>query len=236
MPVVRLDGVSEEIPVGTIYCVGRNYKAHALEMGSEVPTVPIIFMKPSGAVVAEGEPLRLPPFSRDVHHEVELVVLIGMEGKDIPRAEAMDYVIGYAVGLDLTARDLQNEAKAKGLPWTICKGFDGSAPLSRFIRATAVPDPHRLELGLRVNDTQRQRSGTGLMIFTVADLIAYLSTIFTLRSGDLIYTGTPEGVGPLLPGDRLELALGPAGSDPAGPEALIRAYFEVEVPAGAPSA
>lgn len=252
MPVVRLEGVTEEITVGTIYCVGRNYKAHVLEMGGDLPTVPVVFMKPSGAVVTEGEPLRLPAFSRDVHHEVELVVLIGMEGKDIPRAEAMDYVIGYGVGLDLTARDLQNEAKSKGLPWTICKGFDGSAPLSRFVRAAGVGDPQGLELTLRVNDTVRQHSGTGLMIFTVAELIAYLSTIFALRSGDLIYTGTPEGVGPLHPGDRLELMLGsavtdaaapglavktpmaasPVGSAPPASGLLVRARFEVEGKAG----
>ena len=227
MAGVRLEGVAEEIPVGTIYCVGRNYRAHALEMGSDVPTVPIIFTKPAGAVLLEDEPIRLPAFSNDVHHEVELVVLIGMEGKDVPRAEAMDYVIGYGVGLDLTARDLQNQAKNSGLPWTISKGFDGSAPLSRFVRASSVEDPHQLELALRVNDALRQSSSTAPMIFSVADLIAYLSTIFTLRSGDLIFTGTPEGVGPLLPGDRLDLYLGPAGAGFGPGGAMIRAHFEV---------
>lgn len=208
MPGVRLDGVAEEIRVGTIYCVGRNYRAHAREMGSEIPTEPVLFLKPATALVAEGDPILLPSFSGDVHHEVEMVLLIGMEGKDIPPTEAMDYVIGYGVGLDLTARDLQTEAKKNGLPWAVSKGFDGSAPVSRFLPVEAVPDPQSLELSLSVNGTVRQKSTTAEMIFPVREIVAAVSRYFTLTGGDLIYTGTPEGVGPLAPGDVLELSLG----------------------------
>lgn len=217
MPGVRLEGVAEELRVGTIYCVGRNYRAHAREMGSDIPTEPILFLKPATALVVEDDPIILPAFSREIHHEVEMVLLIGMEGKDIPRAEAMDYVIGYGVGLDLTARDLQSEAKKKGLPWAVSKGFDGSAPISRFVPADGVEDPQDLELKLSVNGHLRQHSSTAQMIFPVDELVATVSRYFTLTGGDLIYTGTPEGVGPLVPGDRLELSLG----------TRIRAHFEV---------
>lgn len=217
MAAVKISGIADEIAVGKILCLGRNYRAHAAEMGSDVPSEPVVFLKPASAVLDEGEAIRLPAFSRDVHHEVELVVLIGREGRDIQRADAMDYVIAYGVGLDLTARDLQAEAKKKGLPWTVAKGFDGSAPLSRFVRAEDVGDPQALELWLTVNGEARQQTSTSLMIFPVDETIAWLSRIFTLSPGDLIYTGTPEGVGPIHPGDRLEMGLGE----------IVTARFEV---------
>lgn|SRR5512140_2001562 len=217
MRTVRIEGVADQVPVEKIFCLGRNYRAHALEMGSEVPAVPVVFMKPPTSLMDEGDRISLPAFSRDIHHEVEMVVLIGMEGKDIPRSEAMDYVSGYGVGLDLTARDVQAEAKKKGLPWLVSKGFDGSAPVSRFIRAEHVPDPHSLEISLRVNGELRQQASTSQMIFRVDDVVSYLSTIFRLSAGDLIFTGTPEGVGPIAPGDRLDLKLGD----------VVKACFEV---------
>jgi 2-keto-4-pentenoate hydratase/2-oxohepta-3-ene-1,7-dioic acid hydratase in catechol pathway len=217
MATVRLEGIGEELVVGKILCLGRNYRAHAAEMGSEVPTEPVVFLKPPTALLEEGEPIRLPTFSKEIHHEVEMVLLIGREGRDIPREEALEYVIGYGVGLDLTARDLQAEAKKKGLPWTLAKGFDGSAPLSRFVRADEVADPGALDLELRVNGVVRQSSNTSLLVFPVDDLIMRLSRWFTLSVGDLIFTGTPEGVGPIGPGDRLEARLGD----------LVEATFEV---------
>ena len=208
MAAVWISGTAEEIAVGKILCLGRNYRAHAAEMGSEVPSEPVVFLKPPSAVLDEGEPIRLPAFSREIHHEVEMVILIGREGKDIPEAGAMDYVSAYGVGLDLTARDLQAEAKKKGLPWTVSKGFDGSAPLSSFVRAEEIEDPQQLALWLTVNGEKRQQTSTSLMIFPIGVTIAWLSRIFTLCPGDLIFTGTPEGVGPIRPGDRLEMGLG----------------------------
>ena len=217
MATVRIEGVADEVAVEKILCLGKNYKAHALEMGGEVPTSPVVFLKPPSALIDEDDPIVLPRFSKEVHHEVEMVVLIGMSGKDIPLEDAMDYVSGYGVGLDLTARDIQTEAKKKGLPWAIAKGFDGSAPVSKFVRASQVEDPHAVDLVLKVNGTVRQRSNTSLMIFRVDQLVSYLSTIFSLCSGDLIFTGTPEGVGPIASGDRLEMSLGD----------LVTATFEV---------
>ncbi|MDZ4806096.1 MAG: fumarylacetoacetate hydrolase family protein [Candidatus Eisenbacteria bacterium] len=207
MGSVRIEGIGDEIAVGTIFCLGRNYREHALEMGSDVPTEPIVFLKPSTALLEVGEPIILPGFSRDIHHEVEMVVLLGREGRDIVPSDAMEHVVGYGVGLDLTARDVQAMAKSKGLPWAVAKGFDGSAPVSRFIRAADVPDPHALELSLLLNGTVRQSANTAQMIFRVDDTIAWLSTIFTLMPGDLIFTGTPEGVGPIVPGDEIEIRL-----------------------------
>lgn len=208
MPTVRVDGTPGEIPVGKILCVGRNYRAHAAEMGADIPKIPVLFLKPSTALVDPENPIRLPGFSSDVHHEVEMVAMIGMEGRDIPVADAMDYVSAYGVGLDLTARDVQAEAKKKGLPWSVAKGFDCAAPLSRLVRSDEVKDPHDLELVLRVNGEVRQQSSTSNMIFRIEEIVAYASTIFTLQCGDLIFTGTPEGVGPIVPGDRLHLNLG----------------------------
>jgi acylpyruvate hydrolase len=141
--------------------------------------------------------------SRDLHHEVELVVLVGKDGKHIPRDRAYEYIAGYGVGLDMTLRDVQSEAKKKGLPWSVAKGFDTSAPVSEFVHRDSVPDPHRLDIWLTVNGAVRQKSNTERMIFRVEDVIAYLSTVYTLEPGDLIFTGTPEGVGQVFPGDVL---------------------------------
>ena len=217
MATVRIEGAGDGLPVGKILCLGRNYLAHVREMGAEVPERPVVFLKPPTALLEEGEPIRLPPFPGEIHYEVEMVILMGTGGKNIPGSEAREHVGGYGVGLDLTARDLQSEAKKKGHPWAVSKGFDGSAPISRFVPASRVPDPHALDLALRVNGEVRQKSSTSLMMLRVDETVAWLSTIFTLCRGDLIFTGTPEGVGPIHPGDRLDLSLG----------GLVSASFQV---------
>ena len=188
---------------GKLICVGRNYAKHAAEMKSDVPETPVLFLKPATALVGQGGKIVLPKMSQDVHHELELVVAIGRGGKNIPLNDSLNHVDGYALGLDMTARDLQAEAKKKGLPWTVAKGFDTFAPLGPFVKAHDVHDPQDLHLELLVNGDVRQKAHTADMIFSVADLISYCSTIFTLLPGDLIFTGTPEGVGPVVDGDQL---------------------------------
>ena len=188
---------------GKILCIGRNYAAHAEELGNEVPSEPLVFLKPASALVATGGTVRLPPQSEDVHHELELVAVIGTAGKDIAPEAALDHVAAYALGLDLTARDVQSRAKAKGHPWSIAKGFDTFAPLGPLASAADVGDPQALEIELTVDGETRQKGTTDRMLFPVATLVAYLSGIFTLEPGDLVYTGTPEGVGPLAPGQSL---------------------------------
>jgi len=189
---------------GKLVCIGRNYAKHAAEMKSSVPENPVIFLKPSTALVGQGGKVVLPPMSREVHHEIELVVAIGRGGKQIPINDALNHVDGYALGLDMTARDLQEQAKLKGLPWSVSKGFDTFAPLGPLAKAHDVGDPQQLEFELRVNGEVRQKARTADMIFSVAFLISYCSSMFTLLPGDLIYTGTPDGVGPVVSGDLLE--------------------------------
>ena len=198
--------------LNNIFCVGKNYADHAKEMGGDVPKEPIIFLKPTSAVITDGAPIVLPSMSNNVHHEVELTVLIGTGGKNIPVGDALSHVAGYGVGLDMTMRDKQNEAKKEGNPWSIAKGFDTSAPLSPFVDAATVKDPHDLEIQLTVNGTVRQHSNTKHMIFRVDVLIAFLSSIFTLEPGDIIYTGTPEGVAKVVSGDVLEATIPGVGS------------------------
>jgi acylpyruvate hydrolase len=198
--------------VGKIICLGRNYPEHAKEMHAEAPTTPILFLKPSTALVVDDGNVVVPPFSNDVHHEVELVMMIGEGGKNIPRKTALHHVAGYAVGLDMTLRDVQSEAKKKGLPWSVAKGFDTSAPVSPFVRREQVPDPHALTLSLSVNGTVRQRASTGEMIFRCDEIVAFISTVFTLEQGDLIFTGTPQGVGRVERGDVLEGTLTDVGT------------------------
>jgi 2-keto-4-pentenoate hydratase/2-oxohepta-3-ene-1,7-dioic acid hydratase in catechol pathway len=202
-----IQGFSEPIPVGKILCIGRNYAEHAKEMKADLPTVPMFFLKPSTALIASGEEIVIPPISADVHHEVEMTVLIGRGGKDIPREDALAHVAGYGIGLDMTLRDVQAEAKKKGQPWTLAKGFDTSAPVSEFLPARSVPDPHSLRVQLAVNGTVRQAASTGDVIFRVDALIAYLSRFITLERGDIIFTGTPEGVAQVRSGDRLDASL-----------------------------
>ena len=198
---------NRSLQVGTIFCLGRNYEAHAREMGASRPDAPVVFIKPSTAILHSGSNVVLPRFSKELHHEVEMVVLLGQGGINIPVSKAMSFVAGYGVGLDMTLRDIQARAKAQGLPWSVAKGFDSSAPISTIAPASEVPDPHSLSMSLRVNGVVRQQGSTANMIFRVEEIVAYLSTVFTLREGDVIFTGTPEGVGPVFPGDTLHAEL-----------------------------
>lgn len=190
---------------GKLLCIGRNYAEHVREMGdvSDLPTEPIVFLKPSTALVADGGEVVLPRQSNDVHHELELVAVVGARAKQVGEADALRHIAAYALGLDLTARDLQAQAKASKGPWSIAKGFDTFAPLGPLVAADALGDPQQIEIALTVDGTERQRGTTGDMIFSVARIVAFLSTVFTLEPGDLIYTGTPEGVGPVRDGETL---------------------------------
>lgn len=190
-----------------ILCIGQNYAKHIAELNSDTPSEPVVFLKPSSALLADGGIIDLPAFSQNIHHEVELVVVIGKDGKNISPEKALEYVAGYAIGLDLTARDVQKAAKDKGLPWAAAKGFDTSAPLSELVPASAVANVQNLQLQFSINQNMQQDGNTADMIFDVATLISYLSTIFTLETGDLIYTGTPEGVSQIKKGDVLEAKL-----------------------------
>ena len=176
--------------------------AHIRELQNEAPDSPVVFLKPPSSIIPSGGQIVIPPASNDVHHEVELVVEIGAQCKNVPLEGAMSVVRAYAVGLDMTARDLQSTAKKKGLPWSVAKGFDTFAPLGPLVAADGI-DPGNLDIRLEINGTVRQQGNTSLMIYPLPALIAYVSTVFTLMPGDVLYTGTPEGVGPISPGDRL---------------------------------
>ncbi len=191
-------------PVRRIFCVGRNYAAHAREMGGD-PTrePPFFFTKPADAVVVDGADTPYPPRTQRLHHEVELVAAIGRGGADIPPEAALDHVFGYAVGLDLTRRDLQDEAKAQHRPWDMSKGFDASAPIGALAPASVIGHPGCGCIRLVVNGAVRQLGDLSEQIWSVPEMIAALSGLVTLAPGDLIFTGTPEGVGELHPGDRL---------------------------------
>ena len=203
MKTARLTN-GKEFCIGKILCIGRNYVDHIHELGNELPSAPVIFMKPASSVIYEGDQITIPAYSQDCHHEGELAVLIGQKGKNIHQDMALDHVAGYGVAIDLTLRDVQAELKKKGLPWDIAKGFDTACPLSDFTPAEQVPDPQKLRLRLSVNGVMRQDGSTGLMINPVRQIVSHLSTIFTLEPGDLILTGTPAGVGPISSGDLLE--------------------------------
>lgn len=196
-----------KLSVRTIYCIGRNYAAHARELNNPVPGEPVVFIKPASSIVPDGASIVIPPQSKDVHYEAELVLAIGKLGKNIPVDEAMSYVSGYALGIDVTARDLQQIAKDKSLPWSVAKGFDTFAPLSDFIDTSSLPDPHAIEYTLDINGERRQHGMTSHMLFPIPFLVHYLSGIFTLYPGDIVYTGTPEGVGKLNTGDKLHATL-----------------------------
>jgi 2-keto-4-pentenoate hydratase/2-oxohepta-3-ene-1,7-dioic acid hydratase in catechol pathway len=212
MSRIQFSTSAVSLPVGKILCLGRNYAEHVREMDAPLPESPVVFLKPATAIIHEGESIIIPPISNDVHHEVEMVIVIGTGGRDIAIPDAYNYIAGYAVGLDMTLRDVQADAKKKGLPWSIAKGFDTSAPVSLAVERERVTDPHNLMLSLRVNGRERQRSSTAKMIFRVDFLVSYLSSLFTLERGDLIYTGTPEGVGPVHAGDILEAELESVGT------------------------
>jgi len=202
MTTARLT-TGEEFAIGKILCIGRNYVGHIRELGNEAPAAPVIFMKPATAVIGNGDEVIIPSYSDNCHHEAELALLVGRTGKDIPAEEALSFLAGYGVAIDLTLRDVQDELKKKGLPWDIAKGFDTACPLSTFTPAAQVADPQALNISMTVNGELRQNGSTALMIHSAAEIISHLSTIFTLEAGDIILTGTPAGVSRIAAGDRL---------------------------------
>jgi 2-keto-4-pentenoate hydratase/2-oxohepta-3-ene-1,7-dioic acid hydratase in catechol pathway len=199
---------NQSMPVSNIFCIGRNYAAHVAELGNTKPSTPVVFLKPTSALSTEDTLIHLPEFSNRVDYETELVLLIGTVAKQVTPEQALKCITGYGVGLDLTARDLQSIAKEQGLPWTLAKGFDHAACISKFISAEEIGDPSQLKFGMKQNGVIRQQGDVSLMLFDIPHIISYLSTMFTLQPGDLIYTGTPEGTGPINKGDQLEINLG----------------------------
>lgn len=186
-----------------IICVGRNYADHAKELNNPVPTEPLIFFKPDTARLRENQDFYYPEFSNDVHFECELVYRVSREGKYIKKRFAHTYLDGVGLGIDFTARDIQQKAKEKGHPWTLAKGFNHSAPISIFHPLDQFPSFGNIHFDLSVNGEQRQKGWSGDMIFSIETLVEYISKFITLRKGDLIFTGTPKGVGPVQPGDHL---------------------------------
>jgi fumarylpyruvate hydrolase len=212
---VPVAGSDAMFPVHRIYCVGRNYVEHAKEMGATGREAPFFFMKPADAVLpiahgAIGE-MPYPEMTNDLHHEIELVVAIGKGGKNVAAADALQHVWGYAVGLDMTRRDLQGEAKKFGRPWCTGKGFDNSAPIAPIHPANTTGEIAQGEISLTVNGAPRQKSNIDKLIWNVSETIEHLSKYYTLQPGDLIFTGTPEGVGAVQKGDLLEGAIAGLG-------------------------
>jgi fumarylpyruvate hydrolase len=202
---VRVEGVDGVFPVGRVFCVGRNYAEHAVEMGHDPDReLPFFFMKPATAVVPTGSTLPFPSATEDLHHEIELVVALERGGEGIASDEALSHVFGYAVGLDMTRRDLQAQAKKAGRPWDMAKGFDRSAPVSPIRPVPAIGHPSEGAISLRINGELRQEGDLSQQIWKVPETIAYLSTLVELQPGDLIMTGTPKGVGRVEAGDHLE--------------------------------
>jgi fumarylpyruvate hydrolase len=205
IPNLGISGEADRFPVHRIYCVGRNYAEHAREMGGD-PTrePPFFFMKPADTLLPSGADFPYPTKSSDVHHEIELVAALKSGGNNINEADALSHVFGYGVGLDMTRRDLQGEAKKMGRPWDTGKGFDLSAPCSDLVRADKVGHPSSGRIWLKVNGETRQQGDLSELVWSLPEMIAYLSTLFTLRAGDLIMTGTPAGVAAVKRGDVLE--------------------------------
>lgn len=186
-----------------IICVGRNYAEHAKELNNPVPSIPVIFMKPDTAVLKDNKPFYHPEFSTDIHHEIEIVLKICKEGKHIAEKFAHNYYDEIGIGVDFTARDIQQKHKEKGLPWELAKAFDNSAPVSRFLPKAQFKDLYQLNFNLEVNGETRQTGHTSDLLFSFERIIAFVSQYVTLKKGDLIFTGTPEGVGKVTIGDRL---------------------------------
>ncbi|MBO0943250.1 fumarylacetoacetate hydrolase family protein [Acidovorax temperans] len=215
-PSVPVVGTEAQFPVHRIYCVGRNYEEHAKEMGFTGREPPFFFMKPADAIVVAPPgattALPYPSLTANLHHEIELVVAIGRGGKNIAAADALSHIYGYAVGLDMTRRDLQNDMKKQGRPWSIGKGFDHSAPIGPITPAAQAGDVGKAGIWLQVNGVDRQRSNVAQLIWNIAETIEHLSAAWELQPGDLIYTGTPEGVGAVVTGDVLEGGVDGLGS------------------------
>lgn len=190
-----------------VFCVGRNYVKHAEELNNDVPDKPLIFMKPATAVVKPGQDIYYPEFTNNLHYECELVVKIAKNGKHINPKFAFDYISEVSVGIDFTARDLQNELKQKGHSWEIAKAFDQSAPIGQFIPAKSIKNWDNIKFELFINGQKKQSGHTENLIFSIPKMISYISTFFTLQTGDIIFTGTPEGVGPVTINDSLTATL-----------------------------
>lgn len=203
-PSIAVRGETARFPVRRIYLVGRNYAEHAREMGHDPNREePFFFQKPADAILPTGSEFPYPPLSSNVHHEIEQVVALRSGGKNIRVNDALDHVYGYAVGIDITRRDLQQQMKQQGRPWEVGKAFDSSAPISAIVPTSAIGHPQQGRVWLEVNGELRQEGDLNQLIWTVPEIIATLSTQFELTGGDLIFTGTPAGVGPIKPGDRL---------------------------------
>ena len=194
-------------PIQNIFCIGRNYAKHIAELNNATPTEPLVFLKPTSALAVEGDLITLPSFSDAIHYEAELVIYIKEDAQNLSEESALSVIGGYGVGLDLTARDLQDQIKERGEPWTKCKGFPGAAIVSTFISADKIKDPTDITFTFKQNGELKQNGNSKMMLYPIAEIIAYLSTIYGLSKGDIIYTGTPEGVGKLAPGDQLTLTL-----------------------------
>ncbi len=190
-----------------IICIGRNYAEHAKEMNAAAPTEPVFFLKPDTAQIKNDQPFYYPDFSKEIHHEVELVLKINKPGKNIEVQFANKYYDEIGIGIDFTARDIQAKCKEKGLPWEKAKAFDGSAPIGKFIDKKKIADINNINFQLTINDKLVQKGSTKDLLFTFDSIIAYVSKFFTLKKGDLIYTGTPEGVGPVAIGDKLQASI-----------------------------
>lgn len=214
MADIKFKNSDKTIKVENVYCIGKNYIDHIKELNSpsvksEVPGEPVIFLKPNTSVVNDAKEISIPEFkgkkiSSDLQNEAELVIIIGKDGKNVPLEDAYSFVEGYAVGIDFTLRDIQSECKKKGLPWTLSKGFLGSAPVSVMASADEVGVPNNLNIRLSINGVTKQNANTSQMIFKVGYIIHYISSIFGLKRGDIIFTGTPAGVTRLNPGDVVE--------------------------------
>ncbi|MEP1150861.1 MAG: fumarylacetoacetate hydrolase family protein [Balneola sp.] len=202
----KLPGLNHQL--GTIYCIGRNYTEHAKELNNPVPSSPLIFLKPQSSLCFDGAEIIIPQQSSDVHHEVEIVIAVSKKGKNIPQDDAISYIEGIGVGIDFTARDIQQKAKDSGHPWSVAKGFDTFAPVSQLIPLSKLEDLDNIDIDISVNGIKRQSGNSSQMIFSISFLISYLSEIFTLHPGDLIFTGTPSGVAQIKSGDQITATLG----------------------------
>jgi 5-carboxymethyl-2-hydroxymuconate isomerase len=207
MKSTKIKNSNIELPIGKIVCVGRNYVEHIQELGNDIPEKPVLFLKPPSAVIYSGEKIIYPSFSQDMHHEVELVLLIGNTIKNADLQSAENSIIAYGVGLDMTLRDVQNELKKKGHPWTLAKCFDTSAVISDFVMKSDFQLSLDDEIYIKVNNEFRQKDKLEKMIFKPAELVQYVSSIMTIEKGDLIFTGTPKGVSKVNRGDKLEAGL-----------------------------
>lgn len=210
MRSVKIKNSNEEIAIGKIVCVGRNYVEHINELGNEIPEKPVVFLKTNSSVIYSGGEIEYPHYSSDMHHEIELVLLIGKNIKNADLAEAKNAIAGYGIGLDMTLRDVQNELKKNGHPWTIAKCFDTSTVLSGFLKKENLNLTLNEEIELQVNGITKQKDPLNKMIFKPAEIVQYISSLMALEKGDLIFTGTPKGVSKVNRGDKLEASLSDA--------------------------